>query len=65
MVKVKTFTNKLEIFHTINQLKELDDQVNKFIAEEKVQTVISVSDTSTVGEGGTIGIIRVLAYETV
>jgi hypothetical protein len=27
MIKVKTFTNELRIFHTMNELSELDDQV--------------------------------------
>lgn len=63
MVKVKTFTNELKIFHVMNELRELDDQVNKFIEGNGVQSVVSVSDTCTEGEGGTIGIIRVLAYE--
>lgn len=63
MVKVKTFTNELRIFHTMNELSELDDQVNKFIEDGSVKRVISVSDTCTLGEGNTCGIIRVLTYE--
>ena len=64
MIKVKTFTNELRIFHTMNELSELDDQVNKFIEENGVKSVISVSDTCTLGEGNSCGIIRVLTYET-
>jgi hypothetical protein len=64
MVKVKTFANELKIFHTMGELRELDEQVNKFIADNKVTKVISVSDVCTTDNSGTtIGIIRVLAYE--
>jgi hypothetical protein len=64
MVKVKTFANELKIFHTMGQLKELDEQVNKFIADNKIGRVVSVSDTCTSdSSGATIGIIRVVAYE--
>ena len=64
MVKVKTFTNELKIFRTTGELKELDEQVNKFIADNGIKKVVSVSDTCTTdGSGATIGIIRVLAYE--
>ena len=64
MIKVKTFTNQLKILHVMRELKELDSQVNDFIRDNGVANVISVSDTSTTGDEGTIGIIRVLAYET-
>jgi hypothetical protein len=38
--------------------------VNKFIEDNKVQKIISVSDASTSDDNGaTIGLIRVLAYE--
>lgn len=63
MIKVKTFTNELRIFHTMNELSELDDQVNKFLQDNAVKSVISVSDTCTLGEGSSCGIIRVLTYE--
>ncbi len=64
MIKVKTFTQNLEIMRTINELKELDEQVNKFLAKEKIKKVVSVSDTTTANnEGMTMGIIRVVAYE--
>jgi len=64
MVKVKTFTAELKIFHTTNELKQLDAQVNKFIADNRITKVSSVSDTCTTdNSGATIGIIRVLAYE--
>ena len=63
MVKVKTFASQLKIFHARKELEGLDDMVNKFIAENKVQKVISVSDSCTEDDSGTIGVIRVLAYE--
>ncbi len=58
MIKVKTFSNELKIFHTMDELKELDDQVNGFISENGIKDVVSVSDTCTTGDGSTIGIIR-------
>ena len=63
MIKVKTFTNELKALHTMKELRDLDTQVNTFIQENDVQKVIAVSDTCTSGDGDTIGIIRVLAYE--
>ena len=64
MVKVKTFTSELKIFGTMNELKQLDEQVDKFITDNGITKVISVSDTCTTNNSGaTIGIIRVLAYE--
>ncbi len=42
----------------------MDDKVNRFIAENKVRKVVSVSDTTTTDNtGATIGLIRVLTYE--
>ncbi len=64
MVKVKTFTSGLEIFHTARELNQLDEQVNKFISEKGIKEIISVSDTCTTDDRGTtIGIIRALTYE--
>ncbi|MCM8757563.1 MAG: hypothetical protein NC900_05150 [Candidatus Omnitrophica bacterium] len=63
MVKVKTFTSELKIFHTKNELDSLDEKVNKFIKENKIKKIISVSDTcATDNTGATIGIIRVVDY---
>ncbi len=63
--KVKTFTNELKIFKTMKELAALDEQVNRFIAEHGVKKVLSVSDTTTSDStGATIGLIRVLTYET-
>jgi len=63
MVKVKTFASPLKIFHARKELEGLDDMVNKFIEENQVQKVISVSDACTSDNSGTIGVIRVVAYE--
>ena len=63
MAKVKTFASSLKIFHARKEIEELDEMVNKFIEENNVQKVISVSDTCTASEEGTMGLIRVLAYE--
>jgi hypothetical protein len=63
MAKVKTFACPLKIFHARKELEDLDAMVNKFIKENNVQKVISVSDTCTRGESGSIGVIRVVAYE--
>ena len=64
MIKVKTFTNEIKVLHVMRELEELDAQVNNYIANNNVTKVISVSDACTSGEGNTIGIIRVITYET-
>jgi hypothetical protein len=64
MIKVKTFTQTLEIFKTHKELEALDAMVNSFLERENVKKVISVSDATTTGEKGTIGVIRVLTYQT-
>ncbi len=64
MVKVKTFSSQLRIFHVKEELDELDKAVNDFIEKNKVENVVSVSDSSTANiDGGTMGLIRVVAYE--
>ncbi len=64
-IKVKTFTNELREFKAMRELADLDEQVNKFIMGKKVKRVISVSDTTTAdATGASIGLIRVLVYET-
>ncbi|MBI2328688.1 MAG: hypothetical protein HYU85_03510 [Chloroflexi bacterium] len=64
MVKIKTFTSEIKIFHTKQELNQLDEQVNRFISEQGIKKVISVSDACTTDDrGATIGIIRTLAYE--
>jgi hypothetical protein len=62
--KVKTFTNELKVFQAMKELAALDEQVNRFLAGNKVKKAISVSDTTTTDNtGATIGLIRVLVYE--
>ena len=63
-MKVKTFTSELKPFHTMRELEILDEQVNSFLAENNVRTIVSVSDTCTTDDtGATIGVIRVIAYQ--
>ena len=62
--RVKTFTNELKVFHAMKELAALDEQVNQFIAANKIKKVISASDTTTTDNtGATIGLIRLLVYE--
>jgi len=64
MIKVKTFASPLKIFQAKKELEELDAMVNRFIDENNVQNVISVSDTCTTDDSGaSIGLVRVMAYE--
>jgi len=64
MIRVKTFTSPLKVFHVKEQLESLDEMVNGFIEENQIKTVHSVSDATTSDDSGaSIGIIRVLAYE--
>ncbi len=64
-IKVKTFTTELKIFKTIKEIKALDEEVNRFLEKNKAKQVISVSDTTTTDNtGATIGLIRVVTYET-
>ena len=64
MIKVKSFTTQLKIFHARHELDALDKEVSDFIASRGIRKVISIGDSSTSGNSGeTIGLIRVLAYE--
>ncbi len=63
MVKVKTFGEPLQPFKAQRELKELDERINRFIVENGVKKIISLSDTTTSEEGNTCGLIRVLVYE--
>ena len=64
MIRVKTFTSPLKVFHVKEQLESLDEMVNSFIEENQIKNVHSVSDATTSDDSGaSIGIIRVLAYE--
>ena len=40
MIKVKTFTSQLKIFHTRNELDELDQVVNDFVVSRGIRKVI-------------------------
>ncbi|MGB5421278.1 MAG: hypothetical protein WBN03_03910 [Desulfobacterales bacterium] len=63
MIKVKTFTSPLKVFHVKEELEQLDQTVNRFLEQSNVQQVISISDTTTTDDtGASIGIIRVVAY---
>jgi len=63
-IMVKTFTTEVKIFQTMKELEALDEKVNRFILQNRVKRVVSVSDTATTDDSGaTIGLVRVLAYE--
>ena len=64
MIKVKTFTIPLKVFHAHEELEQLDEQVNSFLAGETVKKVISVSDAVTTDDkGAAIGLVRVVTYK--
>jgi hypothetical protein len=63
MIKVKTFGEPLQPFKAQRELDELDARVNRFIADNNVSKVLSVSDSTTADAGSTCGLIRVLVYE--
>lgn len=64
MIKVKTFTSPLKVFHVKEELEDLDQRVNQFVEKNNVKKVISVSDTCTTDDtGASIGVIRVVSYE--
>jgi hypothetical protein len=63
MIKVKTFGEPLQPFRAQRELSELDERVNRFISENDINRVLSVSDSTTVETGNTCGLIRVLVYE--
>jgi hypothetical protein len=63
MIKVRTFATPIKIFATMRELNDLDEQVAEFLKDEGADKVFSMSDSTTVGEnGGTIGLIRAVAY---
>lgn len=62
--KVKTFGMEIRPLKTMKELAELDALVNRFVAENGVTRIVSVSDTPTTDNTGeTIGLVRVVAYE--
>ncbi|TLD41979.1 MAG: hypothetical protein JETT_1768 [Candidatus Jettenia ecosi] len=63
MAKIKTFTSPLRMFHVHNELIALDKEVNDFLQTNTIKKVISVCDSTTNTNGGTMGIIRVVTYE--
>ena len=64
MFKVKTFGVEIRPLKTMHELADLDGMVNRFVEENNVKRIISVSDVSTTDDKGeTIGLIRVLSYE--
>jgi uncharacterized protein YaaR (DUF327 family) len=63
-IKVKSFGMELRPLKTMQELKQLDDAVNEFIAGNGIKKVISVTDSPTTDDKGeTIGLVRVIAYE--
>jgi hypothetical protein len=62
--KIKSFGMEIRPLKTMQELKQLDDVVNQFLAGSSIKKVISVSDSSTTDDKGeTIGLVRVIAYE--
>lgn len=63
-VKVKSFGMEIRPMKTMKELHELDEAVNRFISDNGIKRVVSVSDSPTTDDKGeTIGLIRVIAYE--
>jgi hypothetical protein len=63
MIKIKTFGEPLQPFKAQRELHELDERINRFIAENGIKRVIALSDSTTSEDGNTCGLIRVLVYE--
>jgi hypothetical protein len=62
--KVKSFGMEIRPLKTMQELHELDALVNRFVAENGVKRIVSVSDSPTTDDKGeTIGLVRVVAYE--
>ena len=64
MIQVKTFGEPLQPLKTRQELAELDARVNEFIRKNNIRSVISISDSTTNENGSTIGLVRVMVYET-
>jgi len=63
MYQIKTFGEPLKPFKTAKELAALDEEVNTFIREQKVEKVVAITDTATTEDGSTIGLIRTLLYK--
>ena len=63
MIKVKTFGEPLQPFRAQRELDDLDDRVNRYIRDNHITKVLSVSDSTVTETGNTCGLIRVLVYE--
>ncbi len=62
--KVKSFGMEIRPMKTMQELEQLDEMVNVFLAGVNAKRLISVSDASATDDSGeTIGLIRVIAYE--
>lgn len=62
--KVKSFGMEIRPLKTMQELHELDEVVNRFVADSGAKRIISVSDSPTTDDKGeTIGLVRVIAYE--
>jgi len=64
VIKVKSFTSEIKVFETMRELGRIDELVNRFLVDQKVKKIHSVSDCCTTdNSGATIGLIRVVCYE--
>ena len=62
--KVKSFGMEIRPMKTMQELQQLDEMVNGFLAGINAKKLLSVSDSSATDDTGeTIGLIRVIAYE--
>ena len=62
--KVKSFGMEIRPMKTMQELQQLDEMVNGFLAGINAKKLLSVSDASATDDTGeTIGLIRVIAYE--
>jgi hypothetical protein len=62
--KVKSFGTEIRPLKAAQELRQLDDSVNRFLSDGGSKKLISVSDMATTDNTGeTIGIVRLVAYE--
>jgi hypothetical protein len=64
-IAYQLWNRPLGVWQTYEQIDyDLDEMVNQFVQDKKVQKILSVSDApATDNTGATIGLIRVVAYE--